>query len=154
MCYLRNQSGRVCWNQYKGNYMFLEKGVRQGGILSPFLFKLYIDDLLTRIVEEDIGCKLGILRMNVLAYADDLVLLADTKGNLSCLYKLLIDGLNSLELTMNKTKSKCMIFQKSGRVSENKIGLGVDTLEVVEKYKYLGHIIHSKLLDTDDVKHN
>ena len=153
LCYLRNQSGRVCWNQYKGEYVFLDMGVRQGGILSPFLFKLYIDNLLNNISEENIGCTYGIVRMNILGYADDIVLLADTRENLSFLYTLLVDGIKSLELTMNSTKSKCMIFTRSRNICETEIRLGEDVLEVVETYRYLGHIIERQLLDIDDIKH-
>ena len=74
--YLRNQEARIVWNGEMGEYIHVEKGVRQGGILSPLLFKLYIDDVLNEISAGDDGCKFGILQMNILAYADDLVLLA------------------------------------------------------------------------------
>ena len=90
MHYLRNQTARVFWNNYKGHYVYVEKGVRQGGILSPFLFKLYIDNLISVISNEDIGCKLGIIRINILAYADDIVFLADNSDNLSYLYSILV----------------------------------------------------------------
>ena len=152
MRYLRNQSARVCWNGHKGHYVFLERGVRQGGILSPFLFKLYIDHLLTQIANANIGCKLGILRINVIAYADDIVLLADSMDNISKLYKLLKDGLQKLQLNMNKTKSKCMVFQKSGVINETSIKLDSDTLDIVTNYKYLGHMVNSQLLDTADIR--
>ena len=84
MYYLRNQEARIIWNYVKGSYYNnIERGVRQGGILSPLLFKLYVDDVLREITESGVGCKLGILRINVLAYADNLVLLTDTPNHLS-----------------------------------------------------------------------
>ena len=39
----------------------IEKGVRQGGILLPSLFKLYIDEALTEISANEIGCRLGFI---------------------------------------------------------------------------------------------
>ena len=69
--YLRNQTARVCWKDIKGDYKYVDKGVRQGGIQSPFLFKLYIDDILNKLSSTNVGCKLGLSKMNVLAYADD-----------------------------------------------------------------------------------
>ena len=54
----------------------MENGVHQGGILSPFLFKLYIDGILNKLSGTNVRCKLGLLRMNVLAYTDDLILVA------------------------------------------------------------------------------
>ena len=59
--YLRNQAARVCWNEAKGDYVNINKGVRQGGILSPFLFKLYLDKVLGDISEINKGCRLGIM---------------------------------------------------------------------------------------------
>ena len=55
--YLRNQEARIVWNGEMGEYIHVEKGVRQGGILSPLLFKLYIDDVLNEISSSDDGCK-------------------------------------------------------------------------------------------------
>ena len=77
MFYLRNQTARILWHGTGGSYRRIEKGVRQGGILSPFLFKLYIDEALAEISANEIGCTLGTLRINILAYADDLVLIAE-----------------------------------------------------------------------------
>ena len=63
--YLRNQSARVCWNGVKGNFVSIDQGVRQGGIISPFLFKFYINKLLDDISKDDIGCRFGFLKLNV-----------------------------------------------------------------------------------------
>ena len=153
MHYLRNQSARICWNNAKGNYVFIERGVRQGGILSPFLFKLYIDDVIDSLSRENLGCRLGFLRLNILAYADDLVILSDTKENLEFLYSLLDEKINALGLIINKNKSKCMIF---GRKVQNDVAretlLNGDTFEIVNQYTYLGHIIEDSLSDNADVK--
>ena len=153
MNYLRNQSARVCWNDMKGDYENIDKGVRQGGILSPFLFKLYIDHVLDNISESDRGCKFGLIRMNVLAYADDLVIIADNKDNLAYLYKKLKIGMQNLKLMINENKSKCMIFERpTSRIGIKELKLGNDVLEVVDHYKYLGHVIQNQLLDILDIK--
>jgi len=54
----------------------VSNGTQQGGSLSPFLFCRYIRDLLQEVAQSDIGCNVGGLTMNILAYADDIVLLA------------------------------------------------------------------------------
>ena len=52
------------------------RGVRQGGITSAFLFNIYINDLLDEISNLKVGCKIGINRINIIAYADDMILMA------------------------------------------------------------------------------
>ena len=49
----------------------VSNGVRQGGILSPYLFNLYMDDLSGRLKEIYAGCKIANMVINHLLYADD-----------------------------------------------------------------------------------
>ncbi len=44
------------WNQYTTNTFKVSNGVKQGGILSPVLFTLYIDELLIRLNKSGLGC--------------------------------------------------------------------------------------------------
>ena len=153
MHYLRNQYARVVWNGEKGDYCIIEKGVRQGGILSPLLFKLYIDDIINDVCVENVGCKFGILRMNILAYADDIVLLASSKEQLDKLYRVLEQRIGERKLLINKTKSKCLIFtNQSSNVTATDVILGNDIFEVVKEYKYLGHNLQDNLSDVKDVE--
>ena len=64
------------------------KGVKQGGVLSPILFCVYIDGLLSRLKCAGIGCHIGLYFVGGLAYADDIVLLAPTVDALRRMLKL------------------------------------------------------------------
>ena len=131
----------------------LRKGLDRG-FLSPFLFKLYIDEALTEISANEIGCRLGFLRINILAYADDLVLVADNENNLATLYDILNEKMRHLQLAINKVKSKAMIFSQSYRQDETvELEIGDDRFEVVSHYKYLGHILQANMQDNKDAKH-
>ena len=57
-------------------------GVKQGGVLSPILYGIYNDFLLTMLKESGIGCYVGCTFVGALAYADDVVLLCPTKTGL------------------------------------------------------------------------
>ena len=58
-------------------------GTRQGGVLSPYFFSRYIRDLIVGIANSGVGCKLSGHFVNVLAYADDIVLIAPSL-NVKC----------------------------------------------------------------------
>ena len=44
--------------------------------MSPFLFALYVDDIVSKVDEFDLGCRLGLKRIAIILYADDILLLA------------------------------------------------------------------------------
>jgi hypothetical protein len=55
------------------------QGVKQGGILSADLYKIYIEDLLDNFHHEESGCKFGNLTINAIACADAIALTSHTK---------------------------------------------------------------------------
>ena len=69
-------SSEIALLQFFYNYCFSKKwtirrGYTQGGVLSAFLFSVYIDSILTEIGNFSFGCRLGFNKMNIIAYADD-----------------------------------------------------------------------------------
>ena len=62
----------VRWNGAVSRPFGTLNGVRQGGVLSPLLFSLYLDDLLADLSSAGIGCHYMGMFVGALAYADDL----------------------------------------------------------------------------------
>ena len=54
----------------------LVSGVRQGGVLSPSLFAIYLDDIAKKIISRGIGCHMYFICTGIFLYADDLFLIA------------------------------------------------------------------------------
>ena len=79
-------------------------GIRQGGVLSPYLFAAYIDDLINHVHSKQIGCMYNFLNACIVMYADDILLLARqfTHCKFWCL------SVNQcLDFAINVTKSVC-----------------------------------------------
>ena len=151
--YLENQSACVVWNGKKSNFVNVGIGVRQGGILSPLLFKVYIDGIIRSITKLGIGCKLGFSTVNIICYADDVVLLATSLEDLNTLYSTFNFLISNLNLKININKSKVMLFyMKNSREIRSHIDLNNGCFEVVKQYLYLGNMISHNLDDMCDVK--
>jgi len=80
------QQACVSWAGIISDYFSVHNGVRQGDVLSPILFCVYIDNLLQRLSRSGVGCYLGTNLAGTLAYAN-IVLVCPTP---SAIHKLLL----------------------------------------------------------------
>ena len=116
------------------------KGVRQGCVLSPTLFNIFMSDLPNKL-SRDVNVKLDDnTNINCLLWADDIILLSESEDGLNTLLQNLHDYSEMNNLKVNTEKTKCMIFNKTGRLLHRNFYLGNYKLETVRNYKYLGLI--------------
>ena len=80
----QKQEMKVQWGSSLSNGFSVSNGVRQGGVLSPYLFAVYLDGLLEELSNSGVGCYWGSSFVGALAYADDVVLLAPCASALRC----------------------------------------------------------------------
>ena len=64
----------VKWGGHVMHFFKVFAGVRQGGLLSPCLFAIYMDDVVKKIYKSGLGCNLSFLCTSVFLYADDSLL--------------------------------------------------------------------------------
>jgi hypothetical protein len=120
-------------------------GVKQGCPLSPTLFGIYIDKLEDCLEKEGcVGPTLTGIVINLLLYADDIILMARSPHDLENQLRILKDFCSNMGMTVNTDKTKVMII-KSNKIPYDTFIYDNNNLEEVTSYKYLGIDIHHKL---------
>jgi len=115
-----NHNTRLVWNGVQSRWFGVIDGVKQGGMLSPILFCVYTDDLLKSLAQANVGCYIRSCFVGVLAYADDLLLLAPTATAMRTMLHICKEFANTFSARFNASKSKCIVVeyrQKTNSVS-------------------------------------
>lgn len=129
---------RVKWNDTLGDLFENIYGVLQGGVISPSLFKLYLDDL-RNYLDNKRGVFIGTYISHLL-FADDLVLIAGTRAGLQSQ----LDGLGKYcrrwHLILNQSKTKVMVFNKQYEFCSNPepFFFNDKIIDETDNYKYIG----------------
>lgn len=118
--------------------------MKQGCLLSPLLFALYLNDLHEHL---EGGLTINGMNIRLLLYADDIVILADEVGVLEKMIVKLEDYCTKWGMEVNTSKSEIMIFRRGGRIARNEEWKykGQD-LRIVNEYCYLGVILTPRMV--------
>ena len=79
--------------------------------------------------------------LSCIIWADDLILLSKSEEGLSKMLSKLSEYANNNSLSVNSDKTKCMIFNKTGRLIRRNFKINGTTIETVREYKYLGFLV-------------
>jgi len=97
----------VKWNSVYSAMFKLSCGIRQGGVLSPYMFAIYIDNIVESIEASGTGCYIGLVCCSIFLFADDILLLAPSPSSLQKLVTVCENELRVLDLSINVKKSVC-----------------------------------------------
>ena len=139
------QKLRVSFNNNNSDWFSVSNGVKQGGVLSPTLFGVYIDGMLTRLKESGIGCYIGDTFCGSMGYADDLTLLVPTVRGLVKMIDVCEIYAREFNIIFNGSKSKLLIFGNYVNIPD--IYVGGSKVEVFNDMDYLGHKITNNIDD-------
>ena len=142
----QNVSCCVKINGLDTNWFEVTTGLKQGCLLSPLLFNIYINDLVNVLKENCQGVKIGGENVCVLMYADDLALIAQNERDLQKMLDTLFNWCEQWRIKVNTGKSEIVHFRQS-RSSQTKVQFkyGNSVLNLVKFYKYLGIVLNEFL---------
>ena len=146
----QNVKSCVSLNGESSSYFACENGVRQGENLSPILFSILLNELESHLILRD-GRGIDIspdlneqfwLKILVLLYADDTVLLAESAYDLQKNLNLFQEYCSQWNLKVNPCKTKVVVFGAKNKSLYN-FQLDDNNLEITDSYKYLGLVLSS-----------
>ena len=123
-------------------------GLKQGCLISPAIFLLFIKELAKEINNSDLkGIQLfpDLVQVLTLLLADDVSLISDTVVGLQRLLNKLYSFCLSTGLIVNISKPKILVCKKGGNLSSKEMFYGNHRLKVVRKFSYVGLLFSQKI---------
>ena len=147
-----SQIMKVRWDKSLSSPFHVSNGVRQGGVLSPVLFSVYLDGLLEKLADSGVGCHWGHLFAGAVCYADDIVLLAPCPSALRILLNICSSYALTHGLRFNADKTQLICFHlRQSCPTIPVICFNNIVLRYSDEVTHLGHILTSDLNDRSDI---
>lgn len=125
------------------------RGVRQGCVLSPLLFSLFMNDFDELMPG---GVEVRGTKIKCLLYADDIAILSESEDMMQIMLNRTHDYCQKWDLQVNTSKTKTMIFSKKFRKNpKKKFFIDRERIEIVKNFKYLGITITPQLSYSDHI---
>jgi len=152
----RNGTGQVHYENHVSETFNLSQGVRQGSILSPYLYNIYTELLLTSLEKHSkVGTSLHGTYTGIIMYADDIILISPTVSGLQTLVNKCTTYCNNLGVAINADKTE---FISSGIPTNSGCFLSMDYSRIYpgKTLKHLGFLwnISHKRYMTADINHD
>ena len=136
-----NYSLSPLYDQYSDWFPILA-GVRQGGILSPNFYCIYVDNLVRILKSLNIGCYIFDFFAAALLYADDVAILAPSLKGMSNLLRICENYCADWDICLNAKKSRIMYY--GNRISNcTNVTLNGKVIDWAEQWSYLGVTLKS-----------
>ena len=148
----------VRWANTRSKSFRVLCGTKQGGILSPDFFAIYIDDLIKELRKLKIGCHIINHFIACLLFADDVSVIAPTRGALQQLINVCANYCSKFCLKFNVGKTKIIVFGKIHKSVHTlaKIIVNGEAIDYIDSCRYLGFYVvsstHFKVSVNEDLR--
>ena len=133
----------VKWSDWLSECFSVSNRIKQGGILSPKLFNIYVDALSQGLTSKPVGCSFNGKIINHLYYADDIVLIAPSSNGMHKLVAECELFANKYGLKFNEMKSVLLFFKPVGfklnpflRICLNDVPIRIEYHVDIWSYRY------------------
>ena len=151
---LMNQYERQCirteWQGEYSAYFKASNGIRQGSIVSPVLFNVYLDEMLQRLEYDGTGCWIGNKYFGVIAYADDVTLLCPTLAGLQKMICTCENFSKEYQMEFNFKKTVCVKFGRHIPCNQTVYLNGI-ILPWHNHAKHLGNVLSSDISECKEI---
>jgi hypothetical protein len=148
----QRQSVRTVWQKQFSDSFNTTNGIRQGGVISPVLYCVYVDILLNALEADGVGCRIGHHFFGAVGYADDLTLCAPSVSGLRRMLHTCEKFGEHFSVKYNPTKTVCVLFSKGNKISEPAVYLSGSKLCWVKEVKHLGNYLNCNLSENKEVR--
>ena len=121
----------------------VDAGVRQGGILSPLLFNVFIDSLIDKLQQSGHGICIGKNFFGCIVYADDILIISKTICGLQCMLDICSKMADVLNIKFNTDKSMALRIGPRWHVKTHSVTLCGAVIKFVDQIKILEIIVKS-----------
>lgn len=140
-CWFSKTYACVKWGDSISSRVKLNCGTRQGGILSPTLFSVFINDVILRLQKSSLGCHIRNLCLNAFMYADDLLLMSISICDLQDMIIICKSEFDWLDMAVNIKKSACIRVGSRFNVALQDPILNDNPISWCNELCYLGIVI-------------
>ena len=137
-CWYSKVYTAVKWGSVISDYVRLSSGVRQGGILSPYLFAVFVDDILNNLSKSGLGCYINCVCFNSFMYADDVILLSLSLHQMQLMINFCLEQFDAIGMNINVDKSGCMRIGERHNACTKPMYINNIALNWNQEIRYLG----------------
>ena len=150
VCWYSTQKMHIRWENTVTTSFLISNGVKQGGIISPILLNLYMDQLSEKLNASNIGGDIGGKLVNHLCYADNICLIGLSSVGMQQLLSICDICAKEHDLLYNGGKSYSLCFKpKCSTFNRPNFTLNHLNMPNVNQSKYLGIVINETNCNPD-----